>query len=242
MNATVTYIHHNCFLLEYGLRTFLFDYPAPSHLPAEAAAAAKRLIQGKDLVIMISHSHEDHFDPAILAATSNAASRRFVVSDDVPDMFPDALPDASDTVCVMEPEEQREFAGLVIETLESNDLGVAYLVTDGPVTFYFGGDLANWNWETLPPVALQAAEDFFHQALNHLKSRDIAVAFSNVDRRLKSLAGGIEFLETVRPRLFVPTHAFGDASWLKDYEKALETDGGAVFFYEKPGDSIEIEL
>ena len=242
MNATITYIRHNCFLLEYGLRTFLFDYPAPNHLPAAAAAVVESRIQGKDLIIMISHSHEDHFDPDIMAATSGAASRRFVVSDDVPDMFPDALPDDPATTCVMEPEERREFAGLVIETLESNDLGVAYLVTDGPVTFYFGGDLANWNWETLPPVALQAAEDFFQEALERLKSRDIAVAFSNVDRRLKSLAGGIEFVKTVRPRLFVPMHAFGDASWLKNSKQVLETEGVTVFFYENPGDSIKIEL
>lgn len=242
MIATITYIHHNCFILEYGERTFLFDYPAPSHLPPEAAAVARDRIAGKDLLVMISHSHEDHFDPAIMDATSGAASRRFIVSDDVPDMFPDALPDDRDAVCVMEPEETRQFAGLAVETLESNDLGVAYLVKDGAVTFYFGGDLANWNWDTLPPAALQATEDFFRQALDRLKGRDVAIAFSNVDRRLKSLAGGIEFVKTIRPRLFAPMHAFGDPSWLRDFENNLKTDGVTVFFYEKPGDSFEIEL
>ena len=92
MSASIVYIHHDCFLLRAGGKTLLFDYPAPSYLPREAAQVAAAHIAGADLTVFVSHSHDDHFDPDIVAATQAAATRHFVVSDDVADLYGDRLP------------------------------------------------------------------------------------------------------------------------------------------------------
>ena len=39
----IIYIHHNCFVLEAGERTLLFDYPAPAYLPEAAAGVQPHL-------------------------------------------------------------------------------------------------------------------------------------------------------------------------------------------------------
>ncbi len=239
MHADIVYIHHNCFFLKLGPRTVLFDYPAPEHLPEAAAQAAAKIMTGADLTIFISHSHEDHFDPAILEATTLAASRIFVASDDVADLYPESLPD--DAV-IVEPGETYLVDGFRVETLESNDLGVAFCIEDGPVSIYYGGDLANWNWPAATAAALGAVERFWQSALARIARARVDIAFSNVDARLPSLAGGPEFVRVVAPRVFVPMHLFGRTRQLADLADRLAAPGTTIARYARPGDVFSVEL
>lgn len=235
----ITYIHHDCFVVRLGALTLLFDHPSPAHLPARAAGTAAPLLAGSDLVVFFSHSHPDHFDPDILAVTAQAASRRFVVSDDVADMFPDSLP--PDAV-VMDPDQTRQVAGLSVTTLESNDLGVAYLIETPANRLYFGGDLARWDWPTLPERARDETCRFFAAALSRIAAFAPDVAFTNCDFRLDSLGGVVDFAAAVRPGLLIPMHLFGDASRLwtlpARIAEACPPDAPEipVFCYAAPGD------
>lgn len=143
MPARIVYIQHDCFFLLVGGRTLLFDYPAPNYLPEAAAKVAASRIAGADLTVFASHSHDDHFDPDMAAATATAASRRFVVADDVADLYGDRLP--PETV-VLEPDDVRQVGDLRVEGLESNDMGLAYRIEADGLSVYFGGDLALWDW------------------------------------------------------------------------------------------------
>jgi L-ascorbate metabolism protein UlaG (beta-lactamase superfamily) len=238
MRAEIVYIHHNCFILGLGRKTLLFDYPDPSHLPQNAALEVSRRIEGTDLTVFISHCHADHFDPDIMHVTDSAARCSYVVSDDVPDMFPGSVPDDA---LVVEPDQTYEFMDMRILTLESNDLGVAYLIED-QATIYYGGDLADWAWDNLPRESLAASRSFFRDALARLKDRAIDVAFVNLDARLPNLAGGLEFALTVRPRIFAPMHAFGSIAYLGDHRAAIDAMGVTPFIYRHTGDIMTVEL
>lgn len=242
MEARITYIHHNCFFLDLGGRAFLFDYPAPAHLPAEASALAQRLVSGRDLIAVVSHSHEDHFDPGLPQALSGAARLRYVVSYDVPDMYPDALPDDADTTLVIEPDESREFACMRLEALESNDLGVALLMEVDGRTVYFGGDLADWAWPDQPEQARRFSQGFFAAALERLARRGVDLAFSNVDGRLPNLAGGPDFVRAVKPKVFVPMHTFGRTKVLARFASRLGPHDSRVFVYKASGDQESFTL
>jgi L-ascorbate metabolism protein UlaG (beta-lactamase superfamily) len=239
----ITYIHHDCFIVRHAGRVLLFDYPRPSHLPAGAAEMAAPLLRGADLVVFFSHGHPDHFDPDILAVTAQAASRRFVVSDDVADMFPDSLP--PDAV-IMAPDQTRQVEGFSVSTLESNDLGVAYLIETPGKRLYFGGDLAQWDWPTLPERAREETCRFFTSALSRIAAFAPDAAFTNCDFRLDSLGGVVAFAQTVRPGLLVPMHLFGDASRLwtlpARIAEAMPPDAPdvPVFCYAAPGDRAVI--
>jgi L-ascorbate metabolism protein UlaG (beta-lactamase superfamily) len=236
--ARIVSIHHNCFVLQAGGKTLLFDYPAPQFLPREAADVAAPLLEASDLTVFTSHSHDDHFDPDILAVTQRAATRRFVVADDVADRFGDRLP--ADTV-VLEPDDVRVLDGMRVEALESNDMGVAFRIDVAGIAVYFGGDLALWDWPGQSPAAARAVAMSWRLALKKIASRPVDVAFSNMDPRLASLAGAAQFVAAVRPRIFVPMHLGGHTAYIDRYAATLAHPGTAIFHYAAPGDALQIE-
>jgi len=238
VRAQVVYIQHDCFFLLTGGRALLFDYPSPKYLPEAAATVAASLIDGADLTVFASHSHDDHFDPDILAATEMAAARRFVVSDDVADLYGDRLP--PDAV-VMEPDDVRELDGLRVEALESNDMGVAYRIEAGGLSVYFGGDLALWDWPGQSPAAARAVGMSWRRALKKIKRRPVDVAFSNMDPRLPSLAGAPQFVAAIAPRVFVPMHLGGHARYIDQYADRLAGPATTVFRYARPGDTFTLD-
>ncbi len=239
MRVRLTYIFHNCFLLDIGGRTLLFDCPESKYLKRRASEALSLALEGRKVTAFASHSHDDHFRRDLAAACAGAASADFVISDDVAEMYPAAVPPGA---LVVEPDETYSFSGLVIETLMSNDLGVAYLVEVGGARVYFGGDLAAWVWETASEAEQAFTAEFFTKAVERIARRPVDIAFTNVDRRLANLAGGPEFANTVRPTVLVPMHAFGRTAWLKDVRPLLAAGGSDVFLYDKPGQVLELDL
>ncbi|EHJ47222.1 beta-lactamase domain protein [Solidesulfovibrio carbinoliphilus subsp. oakridgensis] len=233
MPARIVYIQHDCFFLLVGGRTLLFDYPAPNYLPEAAAKVAASRIAGADLTVFASHSHDDHFDPDMAAATATAASRRFVVADDVADLYGDRLP--PETV-VLEPDDVRQVGDLRVEGLESNDMGLAYRIEADGLSVYFGGDLALWDWPGQSPAAARAVGMSWRRALRRIAGRPVDVAFSNMDPRLPSLSGAPQFVEAVAPRVFVPMHLGGHTRYVDQFAGRLARPGTTLFRYARPGD------
>ncbi|QGY40472.1 MBL fold metallo-hydrolase [Pseudodesulfovibrio cashew] len=238
MRIVLTYIHHNCFVMKTPGRCYLFDYPNDSHLPPEAGELVARAVAGTDLTIFISHGHEDHLNSDIVSVAREASCVRYVLSDDMEEMRPEVIPPGRE-VLIVEPDETYRFGGLEIRTLLSNDLGVAFLVSDGKLRFYYGGDLAKWIWKAASEQERKFTSEFFRRAMERVASFSPHVAFSNVDRRLENLAGGLEAYSTAGARVFVPMHTFGDTAWLAGFKDLPGADGGDVFVYRHPGDSAE---
>ena len=239
MPARLVYIHHDCFILEAGGGSLLFDYPAPSYLPEAAARAVASHLAGAELTVFVSHSHDDHFDPNIMAATAGAATRRVVVSDDVADLYGDVLP--ADTL-VMEPDMVRKVGGLVVEALESNDMGLAYRIDVAGLAVYFGGDLALWDWPGNSPAARRAVGMSWRRTLTRLAKRPLDVALSNMDPRLpENLSGAPELIERLHPRVFVPMHLGGHTEYIDQYAARLTSPGTTLFHYARPGDVLKID-
>lgn len=236
MNISITYIHHNCFVLKTPDRAFLFDYPNASHLPIGADGLVRDAVAGTELAVFISHGHDDHLHDNLASVTDTASSVQYILSDDVEDMRPEAVPDNGPVLSV-EPDETYVLDGMNIETLMANDLGVAFLVTDGEFRFYYGGDLAKWVWESASPQEAAFTEQFFRHAMDRVHAFQPHVAFSNVDRRLPNLAGGDEACRTIAAPVFVPMHTFGDTASLQGFEEFVSETAGRLFLYSRPGDT-----
>ena len=235
----IVYIYHNCFILKLDTRTFLFDCPSDEHLSPEVARLISSYIKNTDLAVFCSHSHDDHFNENLLTITEHAAKRAYVLSDDIADMFPGAVPEGS---CVVEPEQTYTLDGMTIRTLTSNDLGVAFLIAANGLNIYFAGDLANWIWPSMPPQAQDMAQSFFSDCLLTIGHEHIHIAFSNLDTRLENLAGGLEVVQTLQPDIFVPMHGFGDPAWMSKISSYLSKSSSPVFAYTKPGDALSFQL
>lgn len=241
MRITITYVHHNCFVLHAPDRVYLFDYPAAAHRGAEAAELVRRAVAGRDLTVFISHGHEDHLGDDLDEVTVQAATVRTVLSDDVPDMRPEAVP-ARGEVHVVEPDERYSLGPLRVQTLMSNDLGVAYLVEDRGLRFYYGGDLAEWIWPGTPPREAEFTRAFFRAAMERVRAFRPHVAFSNTDPRLEHLAGGETACRMAGARVFVPMHAFGETAALAGLGQVAREVGALAFIYARSGDSETFDV
>lgn len=240
MDAQIIYIYHNCFCLHLGKLTLLFDYPDDCHLTKEMKDIVLSNIEDRQLYIFYSHSHQDHFNPKIQKLSQYAQKSYFIVSDDVPDLYPNSIPDES---LIVEPEQTYSYQDIDIETLPSNDLGVAFLLSLQGINLYFGGDLANWLWPNLPEKGKEITESFFQECLDYLKQYHLHIAFSDVDKRLENFAGGLQFIKTLQPEVFVPMHTFGHTEWLEDFRRKINASApGKIFYYQQTGDRITVSF
>jgi len=239
VTGRIVYIFHNCFILKVDTRTFLFDCPSDEHLSSELARMVTSYTKGADLTVFCSHSHDDHFNHSLPSLTGKAAKAAYVLSDDIADLFPDALPAES---LIVEPDETYELNGMTIQTLMSNDLGVAFRISVNGLNIYFAGDLANWIWPGMPQKARSMAQAFFEDSLANVGQDHIHIAFSDLDTRLENLAGGPEVMQTLQPDIFVPMHSFGDPDWASRIAPSISGSSGQAFAYAKPGDSFSFQF
>ena len=229
MNTIVTYIEHSCFLVETAECYLLFDYycgevPLPALNPA------------KPLLLFNSHAHHDHFSSEIFALRDRYPSALFVLSADIP--VPAAV---QPFTCPMLPHEHRLLqladgrTAVSIDTLRSNDEGVAFIIRIGDLCMYHAGDLNNWWWDG--DVEDQKLADIYHEELERIRGRHFTAAFIPLDPRLKGWWKGIEdFMHYADADAIFPMHNFGEKGLPK---KFLTLDCAAgyktrVFDVEEP--------
>jgi hypothetical protein len=138
---------------------------------------------------------------------------------------------------MVEPDETYGFGGMIIETLTSNDLGVAFLVEDGCFRFYYGGDLAEWIWPGASPAEADFTGKFFREAMERVRDFRPHVAFADADPRLDNLAGGEAACRIIGAPVFVPMHTFGDTTIPARLARRMEGGPSRLFAYARTGDS-----
>ncbi|WP_461209156.1 MBL fold metallo-hydrolase [Desulfocurvus sp. DL9XJH121] len=243
MHVQVTYVCHNCFVVRAGKLALVFDYPGAEHRPPEAEAVVREALADRDAVAFFSHSHEDHCSPDILGPLGAARSAALALSFDVPDMVPELdLPGAvvlepGDAPGGGDPGEEAHVAGLSVRALESNDLGVAFLIRLEGLRIYYGGDLAEWLWPGLARAAETQVRNFFGRSIEAVRDFAPDLAFTDCDLRLPGLGGFQRFAEAVRPPVLVPTHDFGKPQDVCDRARGLAPAGVRLMTYAACGDT-----
>lgn len=239
MNIALTYVHHSSFVLHAGDRSFLFDFPGPGHLVDKAREVMLQAIEGRNLYVFNSHSHADHYNHDMINLTSVAKRAWYVLADDILDMHPETVPRGS---LIVEPDESYEFMGLTVDTLMSNDLGVAFLIKMGDLAIYYGGDLGNWNWDSDPIRQRNFTEKFYSATLERIACHNVDIGFTNADKRLRSQCGAEQFVRRIRPKVFVPMHTHGHLEWLDDLAAPSKEVGSEMFHYTAPGFTQEFVI
>jgi L-ascorbate metabolism protein UlaG (beta-lactamase superfamily) len=194
----VTYIRHSCFLAETAGCSLLFDYyegnlpPIPGDRP---------------LYIFASHSHGDHYSRAVFDIAASHGNARCILSSDIhPGLLPSSV---RNRVISLRPHQTWQDDILHVETLESNDAGVAFWVTDGSVRIYHAGDLNNWYWDGDAEDAALAKR--YHRELSRIAGRHADAAFIPLDPRLKRPELGIlDFLSRCSADAVFPMHQWGN--------------------------------
>lgn len=202
----ITYIHHSSFLVELEHLALLFDY-FEGEIPS--------FPEDKPLFVFASHRHGDHFSPVIFDLDEARRKVTFVLSDDIwRRQVPEEI--VGRTV-FLGPGESVELksgtdGSLEIQTYQSTDEGVAFLVQAEGKAIYHAGDLNNWVWEGEPEQDNKRMSENYHKELGKLAGCHIDVAFMIIDpRQEKDFHLGMDdFMRMVGADVVFPMHFWGD--------------------------------
>ena len=191
----ITYIHHSSFSVELDNTILLFDY-FKGNLPS--------FDKNKKLYVFSSHSHHDHFDESIFNLEKIHPNVEYILSNDIKTT-------KSQNTKFIGANERLLVDNLEIRTLESSDLGVAFIVKVDDKIIYHAGDLNWWHWEGEPEKDNLWQKEIYQQEINSIQ-QPIDLAFVVVDKRQEEsyLLGLQYFLKHVKTRYIMPIHYFGD--------------------------------
>ena len=198
----VTYLHHSGFSVETETKVLLFDYYTEGARKAYFDPAA---YPEKDIFVFVSHAHEDHYDRRILD-WAKYPNVKYVLYLDVRTMV-----DFAGDVLRVQAHQEYTFGGISIQTLQSNDEGVAFLVKADGKTIYHAGDLNWWHWNGEPDFFNEDIKRSYTTEIDKLKGEEIDVAFVPADLRLedKYFWAVNYFQQAVDAKVLFPMHFWG---------------------------------
>lgn len=197
----VTFIYHSSYFVELDRCCLLFDY-FRGEIPQV----------DKPLYVFASHSHPDHFSPAVFQLAQKGREVHYLLADDIP---PQKVPqELRGQVTFTAPRAFYEIGELKAATLRSTDMGVAFLVQCEGKCIYHAGDLNCWVWDGAPRFQNDQMRDAYRAELELLRGKEIHVAFVPLDPRQEADfdLGMRYFFEAAGAEHVFPMHMWGDYS------------------------------
>lgn len=214
----ITYIYHSCYVVENDHVMVVYDYwkDTPDGLLHQMLDSCE-----KQVYFIVSHFHEDHYNPEILdwyeanpSSVEHPRPRLLLSYDTVKRRRVDKkLP-----TCIMRFDEYYEDEYLKVTFYHSTDVGVSTLTElhDG-TTVYHAGDNNNWFFlegDDHVKVSNEEMEGIFLSVAREVRKNHPVVdhVFFPVDPRLESqmLRGPQQWLFNVESRHFYPMHFWDD--------------------------------
>ncbi|WP_101772747.1 MBL fold metallo-hydrolase [Peptostreptococcus faecalis] len=227
------YIHHSGFLLKMDNCNIIFDY---------FKGEVEELDKKKRLYVFCSHAHPDHFNENIFNMFRNYDDVFFILSDDI-------KPSDSENAKLayyVAPNKKYNIGDINIETFESTDEGVAFLIEVENKVVYHAGDLNWWTW-----VGFESEEEFdimtdrFKREIEKIKNKNIDLAMVPLDpRQGERYDWGLSyFLEMTNTKNIVPMHLWNKYNIIDDFVKAhkdLAEKSNIIKTDETVNDGIDI--
>lgn len=218
----LTYIYHDCFVLETERAVIIFDYwKDPLSGENRDYPPLLNLIDGsKSVYMIVSHHHKDHFSRRIFLWSEHFPSMRYIISKDVyravKYMFREETTYAgfrpsSDTVFVLSEGETYEDSVVRVIAFGSTDIGNSYVVETGGRKFFHAGDLNAWIWkDESSQKEVDEAIGLYMKKLGPIRTLypHLDVAMFPVDSRLGTdyFLGAKILVREIKVDLFIPMH------------------------------------
>lgn len=227
----VTFILHSSYFVELEHCCLLFDY-YEGEVPET----------DKPLYVFASHSHDDHFSPAVFGLNKPGREVRFLLSDDISESrVPEELRGLTTFVS---PRGLYEVGAVRAATLESTDLGVAFLIECEGKMIYHAGDLNCWVWDGAPRFQNDLMKEQYRKELELLSGKKIDVAFVPLDPRQDADfdLGMRYFFEAAGAEHVFPMHMWGDYSVVPLFKSTptYRDYAARVMDVSQPGQTFEL--
>lgn len=200
----VTYVYHSCYVVEFEKEVLIFDY-FMGRMP--------EIDKSKKIYFFASHKHQDHFDLCIFKFADKYPNITYILSNDirVSERYLEQngySKDIMKKIIFIGKRDEKKIDEMKVETLRSNDIGVAFVVTVAGKCIYHAGDLNWWSWEGDVESRNASLEFKYTMEIDRLKNRKIDVAFVPLDSRLNTaFYKGIDyFARNINAQLIFPMH------------------------------------
>ncbi len=222
----LTYIWHDCFLLQWEGGSVVFDYwTEPGTKKGMRPSFIGDIDPGKPLYVVVSHHHKDHYSTEIFNWVSMFPSIQYILSGDTaqaarPYITPGSIYKGAkanpETVSIINPGESVDFGEVRIKAFGSTDIGNSYLVEVAGHRIFHAGDLNAWLWkDESTPAEIDEAMEAYMRILEEIADAAPVIDYCMfpVDSRIGTdyFTGAREFVRRVDVRHFFPMHfALGD--------------------------------
>lgn len=220
---TITYIYHDCFLIETDEVSILFDYwkdPLADEQSKDFPPVLDEINPHKPLYVLISHHHKDHFSRRIFKWYQRFPRIRYIISPDVYRSVKYLLTPGGnyignkpplDIVTMLTAGESYQDSMVKVEAFDSTDIGNSYVVKVSGYNFFHAGDLNAWLWlDESTPEEIHEARSSFMKIVASIKDKypSFDIVFFPLDSRLgrEYWWGADYFVSQIKARVFIPMH------------------------------------
>ena len=227
----VTYIQHSSFFVELDHAALLFDYfngDVAEHVSYQGQLPP--FPRDKKIYVFASHCHRDHFSLDVLRWADQGWDITYILSKDIRlgknYLLRNGIdPEVRSRIRFVTPVSSYQVDDLKIETLRSNDAGVAFVVETEGVTVYHAGDLHWWNAGIDRELMGETYGNAYKRELRRIANRHIDVAFVVLDPRMgDTYYLGMEyFLENIDADVVFPMHLWGQYDLIGRFKRRPQT-------------------
>lgn len=219
----IYYIYHSCFIVETESSFVLFDYFKNKQNNNEDFNFNELLndifISEKPLYVFSSHSHQDHFNSEILSWCNKKENTYFILSNDI------KLYQTVSNYYSVKKNDSFTINNLTINTFNSTDQGVSFLIALDNMNIFHAGDLNWWKWSDDTIEEEEEMESAFKGIIKDIIIKDVIIdiAFFPVDGRLDEnyFCGGKYFIEQLNPKVFIPMHFWDNFDITKQFKNHI---------------------
>lgn len=220
---SLTYIYHDCFMLETSHAVMIFDYwkdPFGNLPQSENPRLLEEINPEKRVYIILSHHHKDHFNRKVFTWAKEFHHINFIISKDIFRAASFMLKSGGHysgyrppltSIHVLSPGEIYEDDVLSVRAFPSTDIGNSYAVEICGLKIFHAGDLNAWLWlDESTEKEIETARNDFNRIIQQIQdvTSDFDVAMFPVDSRLgrQYWWGAKHFVDSFNVKLFVPMH------------------------------------
>lgn len=216
MNCSITYIWHDCFVVELNDCILIFDYWADPD-----GRIFDFITHDKPVYIFVSHHHKDHFCKEIFSWSSQLNNKiSYIISSDTARFIKHLLSPRStykgklridpERVKIMSEGDYFSDDLISVNAYGSTDIGCSYLISHSSKLIFHAGDLNAWILEEKTPSEKTQEISNFKSILSHIAktSETIDLAMFPIDSRIGSdyTMGADIFLNRFDIRHLIPMH------------------------------------
>lgn len=216
----VYYLMHSSFVVELEDRYLLFDYFEKDLLrdAVEYRGSLPELDKNKKLYVFSSNCHKDHYTDNIFNIFQGSSYVKYILSKDI--KLKRGLVDKS-IMQFVGPLHKYSIDDMTVETLRSNDVGVAFVISVGGYNIYYAGTLNWWNAEGRGELYGEQYGREYRRYLRPILNRKFDLGFVPMDARMGEdgyFLGMDYFIKHIDCDTIFPMNMWGDYKWISRFK------------------------